>query len=300
MTTAALGCVLAAVGAGHPAVLLACVGVALLSKESGVAAPFIAALLAWSAGAHGRIRTRGALYTAAACAALFAVWRAQHAGSEYLAAPSRYLLKTIVSMTFGTLAVPWTADELRRFPALGMAASLIAAGVVLLLVRQASAAPRRARVALALTAWVVFAVAPVDSALFVAPSLEGSRHLYFASAGWALLVASAGWHGAGRAGGALRAAAIALAAAWAVSTFVHVTPWTEAAAERDRILAAAAALPLGTCASMEFQGLTDTLRGAYVFRNGFSDAISRAQSPAGPSDGRACRFRWNGTTFSAE
>src|SRR4029450_3755562 len=97
--------------------------------------------------------------------------------------------------------------------------------------------------------------------------------------------------------------AIVLAAiAGVAGTRWHQRPWVDAAVLRDRVLADV--MRLGdemrcTAAETEVADLPDATNGAYVFRNGFGEALAAAlpatpsvvQSNA-PGPAARCRFRW--------
>ena len=58
------------------------------------------------------------------------------------------------------------------------------------------------------------------------------------------------------------------------------------------------------CQSAIFTQLPDSLEGAYVFRNGFWEALSQATDPRVglnrlPPISADCQFRWSGTDFIA-
>lgn len=56
-----------------------------------------------------------------------------------------------------------------------------------------------------------------------------------------------------------------------------------------------------TCAAYAFEDLPDSVEGAYVFRNGFSEALqmrtARARVAAAGDVEPGCRLRWNGEAF---
>ncbi len=214
--------------------------------------------------------------------------------------PSRWLLKEIFVRTFGALAVPW--HEALGLAGLGLG---IVVGILLPLVLATNAqvwpgARSGLWRSIRLSAWVVASVAPVYSLLFVARNLEGSRYVYLAAAGWSLLLAElVGTALASYAWG--RRAAIAATTAWMVAgvaaTRAHLGPWQEAARVRDRVLRSAeSALRGASCEAAIFQDVPDNVEGAYVFRNGLSEALGLL--PAGATEGnRRCLLVWNGRRF---
>jgi Tfp pilus assembly protein PilX len=83
----------------------------------------------------------------------------------------------------------------------------------------------------------------------------------------------------------------------------HLQDWRRAAAVRDRVLASASSqLQETRCATVGFISIPDSVGGAYVFRNGFEDALARGQAyPAKPMVGQAkepnCTLKWDGESF---
>jgi hypothetical protein len=293
--------------AGTPAGALA-LGVALLSKETAVIAPVVALTLIPLVAPDRRAHAGKLIAAGFVLAAGYAMWRltAIATPSGYQQAPSRYFGKELVSHLFGTLAVPWSVAELTRLPWLGLLSALAGFGVgVIGLSCGARDATHRRRLTL-LGIWIVVAVLPVYQFFFVSPTLQGSRYLYLSACAWMLLVAStvsalaslpSRWPS--------QAAWIAVAAAaavFAVGVRWHAQPWNAAAGLRDRVLAETRRVQTDhhcDAREIDVRDLPDSVEGAYVFRNGFPEAL--AMMPAGavqpfilePPDARArCQFRW--------
>jgi hypothetical protein len=136
--------------------------------------------------------------------------------------------------------------------------------------------------------------------LYISPELGGSRYLYLGAAGSALLLAELATLGLGR-WLPLAAVRAGLAAAVLVGcgvTRLHLVPWQAAARVRDQVLAEARlALDRLACGRPSFENLPDNVQGAYVFRNGFPEALKRAGSlPVGSGQ---CRLAWDGERFTA-
>ena len=77
---------------------------------------------------------------------------------------------------------------------------------------------------------------------------------------------------------------------------LHLQPWTEAAALRDRIETAALSPEMEKCQVVTIGNLPETARGAYVFRNGPSEAFARDLKRTAVIDNNAvgeCAFRWD-------
>jgi hypothetical protein len=81
-----------------------------------------------------------------------------------------------------------------------------------------------------------------------------------------------------------------------------IAAWTTAAGERDRIVAAAAALPRDPCGEWAVSGVPADLNGVPLFVNGFPEAMRAAGAApsfriaAGAAPGR-CHARWSGDAF---
>jgi hypothetical protein len=298
-TTATLLFVTFALEQRAAVLLLGALVLGLLSKESAVVSPVLAAMLLWASSAKAvKRQTVGALCVAVLLAGSFSWWRLQTAGPAFAAAPSRYLLKKVTSNAFGTLAVPWTAAELRHAPILGIYMALLIA-VAGLSIATLRGRPRHARLMFTALLWPVVAILPAYSIFFVAGNLEGGRLLYTACAGWAVALALTCSTMSGLAAIGMRAAIALVVGIWTISTYGHVLVWQQASMVRDQVLASAQTLPLENCAATEFVGVPDNFSGAYVFRNGFHDALKRRGHDfvAGPG---GCRFVWTGTSFERE
>jgi hypothetical protein len=141
------------------------------------------------------------------------------------------------------------------------------------------------------------AAIPVYSMLFITPDLENARYLYLSTAFWtiALVAVATPSKRLTRGRGLALATAIIVAVA---GVQVHLTSWRDAARVRERVLAAAAqTLKKAPCSPVSFVGAPDSMRGAYVFRNGLAEAIAfrTGARPAAPVG--ECTFAWNGSAF---
>jgi len=155
-------------------------------------------------------------------------------------------------------------------------------------------------------AWVLLAVAPVYSMFFVSADLQGSRYLYLSACGWAILL-SVLLLDSSRAAparlGLLMTAALALV--WAGGTRLHLADWEGASRLRDRVLASAdSQLRRTDCGVVHFTGIPDSVGGAYVFRNGFLEAIGAAATAGAGATGSpdkpllpACTVEWHDDAF---
>jgi hypothetical protein len=89
---------------------------------------------------------------------------------------------------------------------------------------------------------------------------------------------------------------------WIAAGRSHMRVWIDAAAARDRILAAANQAAAPDCQAWAVYGLPPLLRGVPTFINGFPEAASAALpgririAPAVP-DAAECRLTWDGRAF---
>jgi hypothetical protein len=305
MTTAALSAVLLAQRdpLTRVQIFLACAAlvVGLGSKETAICIPVLIVLCR----THAReVRsTDAALYLSVfgILAAYGAIRLSMGIGSGYLVAPSRYFLKQLLTLAFGTLVAPWRwpsppPADILGFIAVAGFCSLLA--VALLTLRRGDAAFSRAA---RLAVWVCTAVAPVFTYFFVSPTLEGSRYVYLASAGWALLVADLIWWASDFAERATPWPGLALAAIVTVSsTFVlrgELRTWQRASQLRDVVLAEARrSIGAADCWDVVFLDVPDSVEGAYVFRNGLREAVGGGQGQTKPA-GVTCALQWDGERF---
>jgi hypothetical protein len=221
--------------------------------------------------------------------------------SDYLGAPTQYFFKQMLVIAFGTLATPWRAPAslVERWLAFA------AVALVVLLVVHACLTWRRSepRVQrdIRLALWVLASIAPVFTLFFVGPTLEGSRYLYLASCAWSLVIADLLASASDRVsrpsvvfGGAV--AVIVLVFLMSVQREIGI--WQQAADLRDRVLTDAHAVRAKAgCPEATFANVPDSVDGAYVFRNGFPEAIGGpALDPNDVSPG--CRFTWAGAGFA--
>jgi hypothetical protein len=277
--------------------LAAISGLTLLAvgtKETAVALPVMLALLVPFAAPNRRSVALAAVAASAAIVGGYVLWRsASGAAGPLLGATSGYSLKELLSRPFGALGYGLHASTLERLPWLGV---LMAALWPLALVRSALGWRRDARVfrhLLLAAAWVMASVLPVFTMLYVSPELEGSRYLYLGSTLWAVaLVQVLADPGAIGARWAQPGLAVMILAAGLV-TLSQQAHWRAAAVERDRVLTALVEAH-AACAPGSVENLPDSIRGAYVFRNGFPEA---AGAIGLRTNGGDCRLRWNGELF---
>jgi hypothetical protein len=141
--------------------------------------------------------------------------------------------------------------------------------------------------------WVLISVAPLWTLFFVTDTLEGSRYLYLASTVWAIAVVTLIANSTNLTRLTLSSAAACVVVCAAI-VILEQRPWREAAVVRNQVIDAWRAMP-GDCDPRRASGLPDTVRGAYVFRNGFAEAVAGRVD-----DTKSCSAHWNGAIFTVE
>jgi hypothetical protein len=202
--------------------------------------------------------------------------------SEFVASPSRYFLKQFLTQPYRVFAQPWNTAAV-EVPA---AAKIILAGATILAAYWMLAVRRTWREALAGVAVVLAASLPVYSYFFVSDTLAGARYVYFATAGWGVLVAAA--VGAIRDDRVGRVVAAGLAAALAVALHLNLAPWRtsgqlivemEAAGHRGQAPAERAQAWVAERAlEVTFRdGIPRDYQGVGIFVNGYPEFLARIE-----------------------
>jgi hypothetical protein len=283
------------------AVLVAVAIVALLTKETAVSIPLLIALVSiprWMQQAPLRSERSGFGLLTAACAS-YLLWRVSvrpAVNSQVERAITAYAMKEQLSRTFGTLAVPFTAEWIALMPLLVAAfASVLVLALVLPLALRKNRSASDQLVLLCL-AWCVVATAPAIGYLFLGSHLEGSRYLYLAASGWTIALASRCRTEGPRWQWITAIAVIALLVVCMAQTRALLNDWHEAARQRDVLLARAKEAS-GDCTQPRFAGMPATFRGAQLFRNGFDEAFRMSANVVPSATARECDFVWNGSGF---
>jgi hypothetical protein len=275
---------------------------ALLTKETGAVAPALVALDVWTRDARSR-RLFIDLVIAAAVVTMVSLARLTSAFGLTVPAVTRYVIQRAVFGSVGGLAVPWHIDVIRATPWLPFTSGLLVTGLFLAFFLQARRSPET-RTAIAGAAWLLIAVAPVGTIFFISPDLQASRYLYLPAVGWATLVGAVATRTPGpghRAARAVLACAAGLVVLGVVGTRLHLQPWRDAAALRDDVERAARSdAAMRACGTVTLGGLPDSVRGAYVFRNGAPEAFLRdlGLRAAVSDDPGPCAFRWDPDTHA--
>lgn len=277
----------------------ACSIAGLLSKETAVVLPVLVAIDAWLRRSPSRGLHRDIALVLCGMGVIGAI-RFAFASADVKRPISKYLLQRWVFGTAGGLAAPWHADVVAAHPWLPITfAWIIIALLARFSLRMSGNCSRLFFYAMA--AWALVGTAPVITFLFVGPDLQSSRYLYLATIGWAgLLVAMVEWNRIGTIDhGASILAATALVALGVYGVHEHIATWRAAASTRDTFEQVAARdSRLLLCQTIAIQDAPDSVKGAYVLRNGAVAALKRdiglplrTGTPA-PS----CSFTWDSRT----
>jgi hypothetical protein len=269
---------------------------ALATKETAVIVPGLLAITAYLSPYAGLKRAAPPIVASSALVGLYFAIRVA-AGFE--AAPpsgelTGYTAKELLSRPFGGLGLPFHVEVLSAHPWIPYALAVCWPSLFLASASGWHQRERDGRTMLGLAAWIIVSVAPLATMLYVADDLQGARYLYIGTVAWSVMVAlllRAIQPG-------LRIVAIApVLVVFGLATRAHQSTWTAAAVERDRVLEAYRNSGLH-CSPSEIRGLPDHFHGAYVFRNGFADAIAPVTPIA--TGNRRCVLVWDGTRFVQE
>jgi len=277
------------------------IGVAALgSKETAAIGAGLVLLDAWARNAVSRTLCvdTGILI---AVAGVFSLLRLTSAFG--LAQPpfGKYLVQRAIFGSFGGLAVPWHVDVIRVLPWLPIL-GVLAVVYLLMVFFLVSGSSQRTTLALAAAAWVLLPIIPIFPLFFVAPDLQSSRFLYLPAVGWAaLLVVVVPDQSVRYLKLQSAAAVVGLIVLAAYGTRLHLHPWREAALMRDRVEASALDAGMTKCTNVTLSNLPDSVKGAYVFRNGGHEAFARdlhLNAIVDNHPGGECSFRWSDARLS--
>ena len=244
---------------------------AIACKETGVVAPLLIVLAAALGPAEQRRITARTAAIAMVIAVAYVAWRSVGDFPPPAMPEAGFIKHKLLTRPFGALGFGIHRDVLASAAWIGLIAAVC---WPIVLARAAWRWDARVFTMLAFaTAWVLVSVAPLLTMFFVSETLEGARYVYLGSAMWTVgivsLIAGVSPRITAPAAGIL----MLLIVASASLVFAHQRPWLRAAATRDRVLAAAVTAP-AECNLVAATGLPDTEAGAYVFRNGFADAMT--------------------------
>jgi hypothetical protein len=210
--------------------------------------------------------------------------------------PTRYLVKELIARPVGSLTLPWTTAVFRSWPVIPFLwAVTCVAGATTYAWRADGAVPPGTIVRCIIA--VLVAVLPVYSILFITPDLANGRYLYLSTAFWVIGLVGL----VSRPEGLTRAGLLAGCAVLVVAVVgvqMHLTQWREAARIRERVLVAAEdVLKTAPCTPVALAGAPDSVRGAYLFRNGLAEAIAFRTGAVPTDTAGGCTFVWDGAAF---
>ena len=282
--------------AWNTAIALIVLLVGLFTKESAVAISVLAITFMTVRRTHRRMLVAAALIMVILYAILRVIF--QPPSSDYAQPLNRYLLKELLARPIAALALPW--------PNLIEPSSAVLEVIfaVLMIASCAVYSVRRNRVirvsaVVALLAAVFIAVLPGYSLLFISADLQNSRYVYLSCTFWCLFAVGVATSISSHRTVQLITATVAIGIS-ILGVRWNLRPWHDAAALRERILEAAISLPVQECASVAFSSVPETIRGAYVFRNGLPEALRFAGMQPSVLQSSDCRFRWDGQRFQRQ
>jgi hypothetical protein len=255
-------------------VIAGLVGAAVLTKETAVATGLLFGILGLTPAKFRRA------YLVAACIA-FAVTAIYFLGRAafgrippHPGVSATHVLR-LVAQPFTTLVFPFHETVLGSTAGFGLAVAWLAVlfGVAVWTVwhRRPSSLGRHVSL---VVLWVLASVAPTVGLFAVGSDLQGSRYVYLATCAWlsgiaALLLRG---DGSGIERYARLGAGVFLVCVCIYATRRHQRPWRDAAQLRDVVVDVIAALP-GHCRQVFVVAPPDNVRGAYVARNGLTEAV---------------------------
>jgi hypothetical protein len=279
------------------AAFIVCACSAFHCKETAAVLPLLVLVDAWALGRPSRQLSFD-------CGGLVAVFGSIGVARLVMASAvvrqplTKYLVQRWIFGTVGGLVVPWHAAVIETAPAIPLAGCLV---VVALSAAYFLGPSSRTRLkgALCTSCWPLVATLPTIAFFFITPDLQGSRYLYLASIGYALVLLR--MTAAHRQPVAATLASVAIGtvvATGALGVRMHQRAWLSASRTRDAVQHAAVSnRAMQACGTIAVDDLPDSVSGAYVLRNG---AIPAMASTTGLTvqavASRGCSFRWDATS----
>jgi hypothetical protein len=219
-----------------------------------------------------------AMFVAIAAAYLIARSKFAPGDASFLVAPSRYFLKQLIGPPYALFSQPWNAAELHPWPIVPAALGVALLGLLFVRV----VVRREANRLLVGPAIIMITTLPVYSFFFVGPDLAGARYLYFAAAGWAIVLTELLRGLPNRI--AMAAGVAALLALSFVFLRANARPWDVADAVvttmRQEALRGEPTLDTMTRLRSTYgpgfrlkNGIPDSYRGVTIFRNGYPEFL---------------------------
>lgn len=264
---------------------------ALLCKETAIVAPFLILLDQWALGRLSR-RTLGDVVAIIAVFAAVGAFRFSVAPPLVDQTLSRYLAQRWLFGTVGALVVPWHADVAARWVLVPIVEAVVIVGLVAAFA--ASRVPIRAiRASAGFAAWTLLGTLPTLTLFFVSADLEGARYVYMATVGYVVLCVQVASTLPVFGRFAAVSALMLLITSGIGGVRFHLRPWREAAATRDAFLTALRSDPRRyTCRAIWIVKPPDSVKGAYVFRNGVAEAAEPDGVTLSPDAPPGCVLHW--------
>jgi protein O-mannosyl-transferase len=270
---------------------------AVLCKETAAVAPVLALLCAQvDRSAPGRsVLRRDALALIVVIGAFGLVRMLVHP-EPALFQISKYALQRTLFAAFGSFAVPFHTDFVTLAPWIAVGSTVLVICVWTVFFVTPSTTRDLATIARALV-WILIAIAPVWPILVIPGDLQASRYVYLAGVGWAFALVTAASTvtvRASRTTWSLLAVGVLIVIS-AAATRAHLWHWQDAATEREAAVAAIVkARQARGCPDVAVANPPDSVRGAYVFRNGLFEALAARGVVLVESPQRVeCAFAWS-------
>ena len=267
---------------------------ALLTKETAVVAPLLILLDAWSR----QVRTRrlykdlSLLLVATTVIGVFRLSRASEAVRQPI---TQYMVQRWAFGTIGGLAVPWHVAFIRQYAVISALVVVALLGLITCL-SAATVDSHARRVAISTATWPLICTAPALTFFYVSADLQNSRYLYLATIGWAGLLLTAAIATRRRRLRVMLLGLIAsIAAWWIIAVRSELGAWQQAAAVRDAVgQEVRVKVAQSNCRSVAVLNAPDSIEGAYVFRNGLTEALRREVGVSlAVTDGPNCTVVWH-------
>jgi len=267
---------------------------ALLTKETAVVAPLLILLDAWSRQVQTRrlYKDLSLLLVATTVIGVLRLFRASEAVRQPI---TKYMVQRWAFGTIGGLAVPWHVAFIRQYAVISALVVVALLGLITCL-SAATVDSHARRVAISTATWPLICTAPALTFFYVSADLQNSRYLYLATIGWAGLLLTAAIATRRRRLRVMLLGVIAsIAAWWIIAVRGELGAWQQAAAVRDAVeQEVRVKVAQSNCRSVAVLNAPDSIDGAYVFRNGLTEALRREVGVSlAVTDGPNCTVVWH-------
>jgi hypothetical protein len=244
------------------------------TKETGVIAGPLMLLAHWTRWGYNR-RAVGVATMLSGVAVGYALVRylTGRVDSRLIPVLDGEPVERLFTDAFGVLFVPLHNEVLNAFPFAGLVVPIALIALVVIYVRGWRVSSEDARLTLFAVGSVVLALAPAITPFSVLGDLQGTRYMYLPSAIWVVALAAALLNGSASLRLGRYSVALVTVTAAVVAVTMHFGPWREARRVRDGVLLELSLLP-PSCVRVHARNAPDHVRGAYVFRNGLTEAAA--------------------------